>query len=282
MRAHRHPLFLKSYGLFPHRLLNRAVGALCRVRQPQPAVQAAIRLWIRRGGIDMAPFEPRPFATVEDFFLRTLRPGARPIGAGIVSPCDGILVAHGRIGSDAVLHIKGKPVSLHRLVNGRQHDLDLAHFDGGCQVTVFLTPDGYHHVHAPLAAELVDVRWIQGRFFPQNDDALRHIPRVYERNERATLRLRIADRSDREVLLVMVGASLVGGIELDTAQRSAWVGPKAHPLHESLAKGQRLGHFSFGSTVVLLFPRGMVDQVLPAIGAVVRMGERLATVVDDA
>lgn len=275
MRAHRHPLFLKSYGLLPHRLLNRAVGALCRVRQPQPAVQAAIRLWIRRGRIDMAPFEPRPFATVEDFFLRTLRPGARPIGGGIVAPCDGVLVAHGPIGSDAVLQVKGKPVGLHRLVNGRQHTLDLAQFDGGCQVTVFLTPDGYHHVHAPFAGDLVDVRWIPGRFFPQNDDALRHIPRIYERNERATLRLRPDGHPGQEALLVLVGASLVGGIELEGVARSTWAGPSPHALQRPVAKGDRLGHFSFGSTVVLLLPRGMAGRVLAEVGTPVRMGEPL-------
>lgn len=270
MRLHRHPLVLRGYGLLPHRLLNGLVARLARAPGPQPAVQAAIRHWIRRGAIDLTEYEPGPWPDVESFFLRRLRGGARPLAAGVVSPCDGCVVSAGAIGNDGRLLVKGRAVDLARLINGRQHALDVTPWRGGAHLTVFLTPDGYHHVHAPFDADWVDVRWIPGRFFPQNDDALRHIPRVYERNERAVLRLRRP--GGEEALLVMVGASLVGGIHLAHRAGPDWQRPTVTVIGRPVAKGERLGHFAFGSTVVLLRPRGAAGFAALASGAALRQG----------
>ena len=90
-----------------------------------------------------------------------------------------------------------------------------------------------------------DVHWIPGRFFPQNEDALRHIPRIYERNERAVLRLLCGGR---ELLLVLVGASLVGGIHLRGVPRPAWARRDPVSLDRRLDRGEELAHFTFGST----------------------------------
>ncbi len=273
MRLHRHPFLLKHYALLPHRVMNAAVARLARVNAPQPVVQAAIRAWIQRGRIDMTEVAPEHFRNLEAFFLRDLLPDARPLGAGFVAPADGIVVSQGPIDGHGALWIKGKPISLHRLLAGRQHDLDLGALHDAFQVTIFLTPDGYHHVHAPQAGTLHDVAWIPGRFFPQNDDALRVIPRVYERNERATLRFSLAD--DRPWWLCMIAASLVGGIHLDGLAHAAWRGPGVHPIGRAVEKGMRLGHFAFGSTVVAVLPKSAVQACLVQPGQVVRMGEAL-------
>src|SRR5207244_2421179 len=137
--------------------------------------------------------------------------------------------------------------------------------------TLFLRPKGYHYVHAPASGVLEDVRWIPGRFFPQNEDALDHIDRVYERNERAVLRLRLP--TGDEILMVMVGASVVGGIHVDGIAdvRQA----RVIPVGRAVEKGGEIGHFSFGSTVVTILPRGLVSTPAPAIGTVFRMGETL-------
>jgi phosphatidylserine decarboxylase len=275
VRLHRHPLFLHSYGLLPHRALNAAVARLARARTPQPAVQAAIRYWVQRGGIDLGECEPGPWPTVEAFFLRDLKSGARMFEPGLSSPCDGIVVSTGTLHNGQTLVVKGKAVSLDRLVNGRgaRQRLDLAEFDGGRQVTVFLTPDGYHHVHAPCDAEWHDVRWLPGRFFPQNDEALAVIPGVYERNERAVLRFQTAAGP---LLLVMVGASLVGGIHLDGMAQRDWQRREATSTQRRVHKGERLGHFAFGSTVVLLAARGVLDEPGVRGGEPVKLGATLA------
>jgi phosphatidylserine decarboxylase len=272
-RPHRTASFLRAYRLAPHRLLGRAVSRIARVERPRALVAAAIRHWTRRGGIDLRDFEPGPFSTVERFFLRRLRPGARPFCTGFAAPVDGRLVGHGPIAGDTLLLVKGHPLSVHRLVNGALHDLDTTALHGGVWTTIFLTPDGYHHVHMPAAATLVDVRWLPGRAFPQNEDALRHIPRIYERNERAVVRLRLD--SGPELLLILVGASLIGGIHLEGLPASRWQKRQPEILSEHRAAASVLGHFTFGSTIVLLAPPGVVSETYGQPGDAVTLGRPL-------
>jgi len=272
---HRTPLFLRGYRFLPHRLLNQATAQVMRARRPRWAVQAAIRAWVARDRIRLEDFEREPWSTVEEFFLRRLRPGARPIGAGLVSPVDGRVVDSGEIAPGRTLEVKGRPISVERLVNGarRRHALPLEAYTGGRYAVIFLSPQGYHRVHAPESGTLTGCQWLPGRFFPQNDDALTHIDAVYERNERAVLRLRLD--AGPECLLVMVGASLVGGIELEGLARPQWVGARPLPLALRRDKGAELGHFRFGSTVVVLLPRGAARRLHVTTGAPVAMGQPL-------
>jgi phosphatidylserine decarboxylase len=270
---HRSALFLRAYRFLPHRLLNGATARLARARRPRWLVQAAIDAWIRREEIDLADFQPEDYDTVERFFLRRLRPGARPIGEGVVSPCDGQIVDVGTIARGRTLMVKDRPISVERLVNGTRHGLPLDAYEGGSYAVIFLSPRGYHYVHMPAAGVVRDCQWIPGRYFPQNADALEHIDAVYERNERAVLRLDLDQGG--EALMVMVGASLVGGIHLDGIARADWVKKHAVPLGQRRARGQEVGHFTFGSTVVLLFPRGAVRRLVPTPRAALRMGEPL-------
>jgi phosphatidylserine decarboxylase len=268
---HRHPALLKSYGALPHHLINRGLARLTSARRPAWAVQAAIRAWSNLAHISLDDFESRRFESVDDFFLRRLRGGARPLHEGVVSPADGVLVDAGSLDRGRTLWVKGQALSTARIVNAGLHDFDLEPYTGGSYAVVFLTPRGYHRIHMPCDGVLRDVRWIPGRFFPQNETALQHIPRVYERNERAVLRIGLAD--GRELLLVMVGASLIGGIHLRAAPREQWLGRGAHTLERRYSKGDEIGHFAFGSTVVLLLPKGLAR--LTHSGPDVRMGETL-------
>lgn len=269
---HRSPAFLRSYAYLPHRLLNRGAAKLTATKRPAWAVDRAIDLWVRRERIDLADFESRRFDSLDDFFLRRLRPGARPLGPGFVAPADGNLIASGTLRLDQKLIVKGQRLSVDRVVNAGLHELDLSDYDGGSYAVIFLTPRGYHRVHMPVDGEVHDVRWIPGRYFPQNEHALEVIPRVYERNERAVLRCR---SEGREFLLVMVGASLIGGIHLAGVSRNEWVKREAVPLGWRRGKGEELGHFAFGSTVVALLPRGFAAPA--GGGPEVRMGETLFT-----
>src|SRR4029079_11883999 len=107
--------FFRAYRYLPHRLINLTARKLAEAEWPRPIVGAAIRAWIRRAAIDMSDFEERSYDSVEDFFLRKLRPGARPLAAGIVSPVDGLLVGKGAIEAARPLVVKGQRISLARL-----------------------------------------------------------------------------------------------------------------------------------------------------------------------
>lgn len=269
--------FLRAYRFLPHRLINRGFARLMRAERPAAAVQAAIRLWVRGAGIDLGDFEDVPYRSLMGFFLRRLVPGRRPLGPGLVAPADGVLLAQGRLSLGAPLLVKGQRLSLARLVNGDGlHGLPLADYEGGCYAVIFLTPHGYHYIHMPAAGWVRGCQHLPGRYFPQNEEALRYIAgpaAIYERNERAVLRLALDGGS--EALLVLVGASLVGGIELADLPRAAWARREALPCDLRREKGEELGHFRFGSTVVVLLPRGAGARLVREEGPV-RMGEALA------
>jgi phosphatidylserine decarboxylase len=277
MRWHRSAPLLDAYALLPHRLLNRACAALTAAERPRWLVERAIATWVRGAGIDLGDFEDQAYRSIDDFFLRRLRPGARPIGDGIVSPVDGVLFAAGRIEVERPLLIKGQRLALRRLCFGEGaapgRDATLDAYEGGAFAAIFLTPHGYHRVHAPLDLEIVEACWIPGRFFPQNEDALGRIDRVYERNERVTLRCRASGGA--ELLVVMVGASLVGGIHLEGLARAAWARRAPAPLGRRVTKGDEIGHFAFGSTVVLMLPRALAAEPLARVGDPLVMGRRL-------
>lgn len=268
---HRTEAFLRSYAFLPHRWLNRTTAFVTSATRPAWAVDRAIHRWTVRDRIDLSEFESRRFESLDDFFLRRLAPGARPIGEGFVAPADGNLVASGRLDLGRPLLVKQQRLSVDRVVNGGLYDLDLSDYDGGMYAVIFLTPRGYHRVHMPQSGALDAVRWIPGRYFPQNEDALRVVPRVYERNERATLSCR--DAQGRPFLMVMVGASLIGGIHLEGADRRDWVRPRPFELGLARERGEEIGHFAFGSTVVVLLPRGAFSRAVER--PEVRMGQTL-------
>ncbi|MFL5304812.1 MAG: archaetidylserine decarboxylase [Polyangia bacterium] len=271
--------FLRAYHLFPHRAINRLARRVARARRPRRLIQALMRLWVRHDQIrldDCAVSDLAQFTSLEDFFLRSLRPDARPIDpAGIAAPVDGRLIAAGTLQADTCLVVKGHPLSFARVVNGRAptDPLPLDAYVGGAYAVLFLSPRGYHRIHAPVSGHLVDVRWVGGRFFPQNEQALAQIPGVYERNERAVVRVRAGGATD--LLLVLVGASVVGGIELEGHGRADWVGPAPFAVGRLYARGAELGHFTFGSTVIVFAPAGAAGDLVPALGTDVRMGQRL-------
>jgi phosphatidylserine decarboxylase len=271
--------FFRGYHLLPQRLINQATAQLMQVQTPRAAVQAAIRLWISAADIDMSDFADEPYDTLEAFFLRRLRPGARPLGPGLVSPVDGEVFAAGRIEANTELEVKGQRIRLERLVNGHRHSATLAPYIGGHYASVFLRPRGYHHIHAPLSSTLVRIQSLPGRYFPQNAQALSQIAGVYERNERVALFFR-ARPSGLPFVLVLIGASLVGGIHLHAGPHEHWRLPAATLTDQPYDKGDRLGHFSFGSTVVMLLPPGLVSDFSVQPGTHLQMGQALAPLAD--
>jgi phosphatidylserine decarboxylase len=256
--------FLRAYGLLPHRLINRSAGRVSRVTKPRALVHAAIDAWTAREDIDLEPFDREDWTSLEHFFLRRLRPGARPIGEELTSAVDGRVVGLGPIEKDTILQVKGRALSLSQVLRAPAE-----RFEGGTYVTTFLRPKGYHYVHAPARGTVTGIRWIPGRYFPQNEDALQHIDGIYERNERAVLDFESVD--GWRCALVMVAASVVGGIHVKGVNDVR----RANGFRRDVEKGDELGHFTFGSTVIAILPSARIDV---EIGEDVRMGQTIGRI----
>jgi len=270
----------------PHHPLSRCAGALARSRRA--AVKGPmIALFRRAYGVDLAEAaEPdsRRYPSFHAFFTRALAPGARPIAPGqgeIACPIDGALSAFGAIGGDALLQAKGREVGLTDLLGGSPERA--APFEGGAFATLYLAPRDYHRVHMPLAGRLVETVHVPGRLFAVNRSSVRAVPRLFARNERVAA---LFETAAGPMAVVLVGALLVGSIETVWSGRvtpprgrevRAWV-PDAEIR---LAKGEEMGRFAMGSTVIVLFGPGRVHwdpELAPA--RAVRMGDRIGRVVE--
>jgi len=201
------------------------------------------------------------------FFVRRLKPGARPLDPNpraLLSPCDGTVQALGRIERGALLQAKGQSYALGELLGA---SVQAAELEDAWTATIYLSPRDYHRVHAPLAAALEEVRWLPGERRSVAPRVLARVPRVLATNERAVLVL----RGERAPLyLVMVGALNVGRI------RVLGVEPGRSPaLPLAFARGSELARFEMGSTVVLVAPGAKPLSGL-APGDSVRLGQPVA------
>ncbi|HTP29333.1 MAG TPA: archaetidylserine decarboxylase, partial [Anaeromyxobacteraceae bacterium] len=259
----------------------RAAGCAARAKVPARARQMALRAFVRAFGVDEreAEFPLEAYSTLEAFFTRRLRPGARPIVAGestVVSPVDGRVAAVGEAVAGRLLQAKGCDYSLERLLDS---PLDGQPFAGGAYVTLYLSPRDYHRIHAPLGGEIEGYRYIPGDLFPVNAIGCRWVPELFCTNERLVTYLKT---SAGRVAVVKVGALCVGRIRasydpdlVTNAGRSPSRRWYEKPI--SIRKGEDLGVFELGSTVILLFEKNRValDGALVE-GASVRMGQAIA------
>ncbi|WP_300271454.1 archaetidylserine decarboxylase [Halomonas sp.] len=264
----------------PHHLLSRLVGRLAECRQPALR-NALVRAFIRRFGVDMAEAaepDPTAYATFNDFFTRALKADARPIGEGVVSPADGRLSQFGAIEAGQLLQAKGHHFSAMDLLGS---DGDAARrFLGGSFATVYLSPSDYHRVHMPVAGTLTEMVYVPGRLFSVNAATTAHVPGLFARNERLVCHF---DTEHGPMALVLVGAMIVAAIE------TVWAG-QITPLPRGdvqrirfdtpvrLEKGEEMGRFKLGSTVVMAFaePLAFADGI--EAGDKVRMGQSLGAI----
>jgi phosphatidylserine decarboxylase len=225
----------------PKVALSRACGALCAVPLPRWARTRAFGAFARRYGANLAEMDGdlAGFRSLQDFFRRSLRPGARPVApTPLVWPCDGRIVTTGPVAQGRIEQVKGNSYELADLLGDR--DLAAA-LDGGSQATIYLAPGDYHRVHAPFAGEVECVARIPGTLFPVNPPAVRSVRNLFARNSRHVFRCRLAGGAPAAV--VMVGAYNVGGTSVTRSSGA-------------VAAGEELGRFGFGSTVVAVVARG--------------------------
>jgi phosphatidylserine decarboxylase len=241
----------------PRRLATRLMGWFSHIENPLLA-RGSIAVWRRFSDLDLGDARIDRFPSLHACFTRALKPGARPIDPDprvITSPCDGIVVACGLVDDGRLMQVKGSLYTLDDLL------LDArlaATYRAGRYVTLRLTPSMYHRFHAPYDCTVDRVSYIAGDTWNVNPAALKRIPRLYCRNERAVIRT-VLSGSDHVVTLIAVAAILVAGIRLhflDLLMHSGYRGTAEIPCHASFRKGEEMGWFEHGSTIILLAPEG--------------------------
>lgn len=247
-----------------------------------PVLRAAVRAYCRAYGVDLSDYDipDGGYPTFDAFFTRRLRSGARAIDpdpGSLVSPADGRLEAAGRIEPGLVLQVKGQRAAIAELIGDTVSE---SAFAAGWFAVVYLSPRDYHRVHAPVSGAVVSATHVPGTLFPVNDIGFAHVPGLLVRNERVVVE-QLSERHGR-VLTVMVGAFGVGRITLsfDATVVSNDGGSggvrRYEPDAPYLARGQELGVFHLGSTVVVLVagPDAALRATATA-GSSVRMGSAL-------
>ena len=240
----------------PRRLATDFIGWFSKIENPLIA-RSSIALWKLFSDVDLADAAETRFPSMHACFIRTLKPGARPVAQEpnlIASPCDAIVGAHGIIEGDTAHQIKGAPYSLSELVGDRAA---AEPYRGGTYVTLRLTAGMYHHFHAPDDLTVDQVTYISGDCWNVNPIALKRVERLFCKNERAAIRCRLQDGTP--VMLVAVAAVLVASIRLsflDTAGALRAGGPRSIPIVARIRKGEEMGYFEHGSTIVMLLPKG--------------------------
>ena len=275
-------LFIFFQHIVPQHWLSRLTGWLAEVRYPIWLKNAVIERFVQHFEVNMAEAEqadPKAYANFNEFFTRPLRSGARPIAeADIVCPADGAISQLGEIEEGRIFQAKGQYFSTRELLGGDEERA--AQFQDGQFATIYLSPRDYHRVHMPIAGQLTATSYIPGKLFSVNAVTVENVERLFARNERLVCYF---DTDVGPMAMILVGAMIVAGIEtvwsgqVAPADRVTVVSDfQALPEAVSLAKGEEMGRFKLGSTVILLFPKGSMawDERYVA-GTATRLGEPL-------
>ena len=265
----------------PRRRLTRFIGWFSKIEHPLVR-DLSIAAWRFFAGFDLTEARKTHFASMHDCFTRELKDGARPVDtdpAILASPCDAIVGACGRIAGDVLIQAKGHDYTLRELLC----DPALAqHFRGGRFVTLRLSSGMYHRFHAPHDGHVSEVTYIAGDVWNVNPGTLRRVPKLFCRNERALLPLTLTATGDL-VMLVPVAAILVASIRLhflDVLLHLRHPGPNAMRCDATLRKGEEMGWFEHGSTIIVIAPGHFTQCENVSEGALVRAGEPLLRLPD--
>lgn len=259
----------------PRAALTRFMGRFSKIEQPliRDLSIGALSLF---ADLDLADAKKSHFRSLHDCFTRELKAGARPVDADpaiVVSPSDGIVGAHGEIAGTELFQVKGAPYALHDLVGDPAL---VATHRNGTFITLRLTAGMYHRFHAPHDCRIEQVISIFGDCWNVNPIALKRVERLFCKNERAVLRTRLPN--GEMLTLVAVAAVLVASVRLhclDLVLKAREPGAKVFPCEADVRKGDELGWFEHGSTIIVLAPQGFqfCDNVRE--GARIRAGEPL-------
>ena len=279
-------LFILSQYVTPQLAVSRLAGRLADNDQNPALKNRVVKWFVKRYGVDMseaAEPDPTAYSSFNEFFTRALKPGIRPVAEGdntFVSPVDGAISQLGQVSGDRVFQAKGQSFSLIELLGGDTYRAEA--FNEGVFSTIYLSPKDYHRIHMPLAGKLREMVYVPGKLFSVNPATAENVPNLFARNERVVC---IFDTAAGPMALVLVGAMIVGSVETPwagvVAPNSSGVKVFTYEGEStiSFAKGEEMGRFRLGSTVVMVMPKSSVrwdaEQVA---GKRVRMGEAFGRV----
>lgn len=260
----------------PRRWVTLVMGWLSRLEQPW-LCRICIAIWGLFTELDLSDARQSRFRSLQEFFTRQLKEGARRIDPDpdiVVSPCDAIVGEMGQVKEGSVLQAKGFPYTLMDLLG----DEELAsHYLAGSFVTLRLTSAMCHRFHAPYDCRVEGVTYVSGDTWNVNPIALRRIENLFCKNERAIIRCRLS-ASDHLITLVPVAAILVASIRLhcaDVLLHLRYRGPNSIPCAANLRKGEEMGWFQHGSTMIAFAPPGLALASGLGPGHLIRMGQPL-------
>ena len=241
--------------VIPHFLLTQLMGYLASSKN-RLLKNVFIKIFSKCYDINMCEAVEEnalAYPTFNDFFIRRLKEGARPIGEGVVSPADGGLSQSGRIRGGELIQAKGQKFTLNDFLVGDKQLVDC--YQQGSFATIYLAPHNYHRVHMPLTGTLKKMIYVPGKLFSVSPLTAQNIPNLFARNERVIAHF---DTEQGPMAVVMVGAMIVGSISTVwagqiTPPRRGRVNSIDYDAPITLKKGDELGYFSLGSTVVMLF-----------------------------
>ncbi|WP_338665401.1 archaetidylserine decarboxylase [Pararoseomonas sp. SCSIO 73927] len=260
----------------PRRLATRFIGWFSRIENPVVR-DLSIATWRLFTDLDLSDARQARFRSLHDLFIRQLKDGARPVDPDptiLASPSDAIVGAHGTVERGQVLQVKGFPYPLHDLLGDAA---EAARYEGGSYVTLRLTSAMYHRFHAPHDLRVESVTYISGDTWNVNPIALKRIERLFCKNERAPIRARLA-ATGHAITLVPVAAILVASIRLgflDAELDLRKAGPRRIDCDVPLQKGEEMGWFQHGSTIVVFAPPGFRLHEGVREGDTIRAGQAL-------
>ena len=258
-------LFVLSQYVTPQLAVSRLAGRLADSESTPALKNRVIKWFIGRYGVNMSEAAEPDFTaypTFNAFFTRALKPGARTIDPApetLTSPVDGAISQIGQISTDRVFQAKGQSFSLTELLGG--DDERAEPFREGEFATIYLSPKDYHRIHMPMAGTLKEMVYVPGKLFSVNPVTAENVPNLFARNERVAC---LFDTEAGPMAMVLVGAMIVGSVE------TTWAGvvaPNSGKVAQwqyrgddavQFEKGQEMGRFRLGSTVVLVMPKGAV------------------------
>ncbi len=257
----------------PRQALTHLMGWFSKIEQPLIR-DLSIALWQSFADLKLGEAKKTRFSSLHDCFIRELKEGARPFEndpAVLASPCDAIVGACGRIDQSRVFQAKGFPYALEDLV-GDTAIIDLVR--NGCFATLRITSSMYHRFHAPHDCTVQQVTYFSGDTWNVNPIALRRIEKLFCRNERAAIVVRL-HAGGAPLVLVPVAAILVASIRLhflNVLLHLRYRGPAVIPCDTAFSKGDEMGWFEHGSTILVFAPPGF--KLCPGVqeGAPIRAG----------
>ena len=259
----------------PRRLATQFIGWFSKIEQPVIR-DLSIGLWRRFSDLDLSEAKKPQFRSMHDCFVRALKDGARPLDPDpktLVSPCDAVVGANGTVNDTLLYQVKGFPYTLEDLM-GDQRMVD--RYRNARYVTLRLKSSMYHRFHAPHDCRVDQVTYISGDTWNVNPIALRRVERLFCKNERALLATTLA--SGHPVALVPVAAILVAAIRLHFLNVLLCMkhrGPNVFTCHTPFKKGEEMGWFEHGSTIIVFAHSDLVLCDSVREGATIRMGEPL-------